>query len=155
MVAYQNIEMYYRQEKIADILSKNYDYYIYDFGCISDKDFTLVQFLEKDIKIAVCGSKANELPQIQTVLELLGNASTEYIFSFTSENDQADIIELMEDKRKHTYFTGYIPDPFSYAPCSEPIFKAVIKPDKPKNQPDTKKHRFSLFAWKKAKKRGK
>lgn len=155
MVAYQNIEMYYRQEKIADILSKNYDYYIYDFGCISDKDFTLVQFLEKDIKIAVCGSKANDLPQIQTVLELLGNASTEYIFSFTSENDQSDIIELMEDKRKHTYFTGYIPDPFSYAPCSEPIFKAVIKPDKPKNQPETKKHRFSLFAWKKAKKRGK
>ena len=154
-VTYQNIEMYYRQEKIADILAKNYDYYIYDFGCISDKDFTLVQFLEKDIKIAICGSKANELPQIQSVLEQLGNTSADYIFSFTSENDQADIIELMEEKRKHTYFTGYIPDPFSYAPCSEPIFKAVIKPDKPKNQPDTKKHRFSLFAWKKAKKRGK
>lgn len=155
MVTYQNIEMYYKQERIADILAKNYDYYIYDFGCISDKDFTLVQFLEKDIKIAVCGSKANELPQIQTVLELIGNAAVEYIFSFTSENDQSDIIELMADKRKHTFFTEYIPDPFSYAPCSETIFKAVIKPGKPKNQPDAKKHRFNLFAWKKPKKRGK
>ena len=154
-VTYQNIEMYYRQEKIADILAKNYDYYIYDFGCISDKDFTLVQFLEKNIKIAVCGSKANELPQIQTVLELIRNAAVEYIFSFTSENDQSDIIELMADKRKHTFFTGYIPDTFSYAPCSETIFKAVIKPGKPKNQPDAKKHRFNLFAWKKPKKRGK
>ena len=36
LVTYQNLEMYYKQERIADILAKNYDYYIYDFGCISD-----------------------------------------------------------------------------------------------------------------------
>ncbi len=155
MVVYQNIEMYYKQEKISDILAKNYDYYIYDFGCISDKDFTLVQFLEKDIKIAVCGSKANELPFIQSVLELMDSTNAEYIFSFTAESDRKDITELMEDKRKHTFFSGYIPDPFSYNPESKPIYKAIIKPDKPRNQPEEKR-KFSLFHRKKrAKKNGK
>ena len=32
LVKYQNLEMYYRQERISDILSKNYNYYVYDFG---------------------------------------------------------------------------------------------------------------------------
>ena len=148
LVTYQNLEMYYKQERIADILAKNYDYYIYDFGCISDKEFTLVQFLEKDIRIAVCGSKANELPYIQSVLELMNISTAEYIFSFTGEVDRKDILELMEDKQKHTFFSGYIPDPFSYNPSSKEIYSAIIKPEKAKES-DSPKHRFRLFGRRK------
>ncbi len=149
---YQNLEMYCKQEKIADILAKNYNYYVYDFGCISDESFSPVQFLEKDIKIAVCGSKPDELPYIQSVLELLENVTTEYVFSFTSETDRKDILELMEDKQKHTHFAGYIPDPFSYAPCSKPIFSKIIKPDRHENESE-KKRKFRLFGRKKTGKR--
>ena len=148
LVTYQNLEMYYKQERIADILARNYDYYIYDFGCISDKEFTLVQFLEKDIRIAVCGSKANELPYIQSVLELMNISTAEYIFSFTGEADRKDILELMEDKQKHTFFSGYIPDPFSYNPSSKEIYSAIIKPEKAKES-DSPKHRFRLFSRRK------
>ena len=94
LVKYQNLEMYYRQELISDILSKNYNYYVYDFGNIQDMGFTLVQYLEKDIKIVVCGSKSNELPHMQNVLKII--SSSEYIFSFTSENDQKEILGWME-----------------------------------------------------------
>ena len=148
LVTYQNLEMYYKKERIADILARNYDYYIYDFGCISDKEFTLVQFLEKDIRIAVCGSKANELPYIQSVLELMNISTAEYIFSFTGEADRKDISELMEDKQKHTFFSGYIPDPFSYNPSSKEIYSAIIKPEKAKES-DSPKHRFKLFGRRK------
>ena len=148
LVTYQNLEMYYKQERIADILARNYDYYIYDFGCISDKKFTLVQFLEKDIRIAVCGSKANELPYIQSVLELMNTSTAEYIFSFTGEADRKDISELMEDKQKHTFFSGYISDPFSYNPSSKDIYSAIIKPEKP-TETKTSKHRFRLFGRRK------
>ena len=148
LVTYQNLEMYYKQERIADILAENYDYYIYDFGCISDKEFTLVQFLEKDTRIAVCGSKANELPYIQSVLELINTSTAEYIFSFTGEADRKDISELMEDKQKHTFFSGYIPDPFSYNPSSKEIYSAIIKPEKTA-ETETTKNRFRLFGRRK------
>lgn len=147
-VTYQNIEMYYRKENISDILAKGYDFYVYDFGSVMDDNFTLVQYLEKDIRIAVCGSKANELSYIQSVLEMTATTSTEYVFSFVAEADRKDIMELMEDKKKHTYFTEYIPDPFSYAPVSKSIYESIIKPEKSK-QTQEKKPRFSFFGKRK------
>ena len=143
LVKYQNLEMYYRQERISDILSKNYNYYVYDFGSIQDIGFTLVQYLEKDIKIVVCGSKSNELPHMQNVLKII--SSSEYIFSFTSENDQKEILGWMEDKKPHTYFSGYVPDPFSYSPT--PFYDKIIKPAK--SETPTEKKGFSLFGWRK------
>ena len=143
LVKYQNLEMYYRQERISDILSKNYNYYVYDFGSIQDMGFTLVQYLEKDIKIVVCGSKSNELPHMQNVLKII--SSSEYIFSFTSESDQKEILGLMEDKKPHTYFSGYVPDPFSYSPT--PFYDKIIKPAK--SETPTEKKGFSLFGWRK------
>ena len=150
LVTYQNLEMYYKQELIADILGKKYDYYVYDFGCISDEEFTLVQFLEKDIQLAVCGSKANELPYIQSVLELISASKAHYIFSFTAESDQKDILELMEDKQKYTYFCPYSPDPFSYVPSSDNIYRNILKSSKAPQMPE-KKRRFSFFGRKKEK----
>ena len=77
------------------------------------------------------------------------NISTaEYIFSFTVEADRKDILELMEDKQKHTFFSGYIPDPFSYNPSSKEIYSAIIKPEKAKES-DSPKHRFRLFGRRK------
>ena len=146
LVTYQNLEMYYKQEKIADILAKNYDFYIYDFGTINDKSFTLVQYLEKDIRITVSGSKADELPYIQSLLEYVDNANTEYIFSFTSEAYQSDIREMMEDKKNHTFFSDYIPDPFSYDPSTKVIYDNIIKPEKIKQKTEKRrKKRNSAF----------
>ena len=150
LIQYQNIDMYYKQELITDILAKNYDYYVYDFGNVLDKDFTLMQFLEKDTKIIVCGSKANELPYMQTVLELMSGSNVEYVFSFTSETDRKDILDNMEDKKKHTHFADYVPDPFSYMPSSKELF-SFINTDKPKNDPEPKR-KFGFFSFGKKKK---
>ncbi len=147
-VFYQNIEMYYRKEYIPEILSRGYDFYVYDFGSITDDDFTPVQYLEKDIRIVVCGAKANELPQIQNILAITSTSQTEYIFSFVTENDQKDILELMEDKKKHTHFTDYIPDPFSLYPISETVYSEIIKPEQTEPKQE-KKSRFSFFKRKK------
>ena len=72
-------------------------------------------------------------------------SSSEYIFSFTSESDQKEILGLMEDKKPHTYFSGYVPDPFSYSPTS--FYDKIIKPLK--SETPTEKKKFSLFGWRK------
>lgn len=150
-ITYQSVDMFYKKEKIADILTPHYDYYVYDFGCmLNSSESSIVQFLEKDIRIIVCGSKANEIQNFQGVTDLTGTSSVEYIFSFTSQSDQNDILELMEDKKNHTYFCGYIPDPFSYNPECNDSFDRIIKPEKVKKEPE-KKHRFALFHYKKDK----
>lgn len=148
-VSYQNIDMFWRKEKIADILNCKYDYYVYDFGCMPDNEnFSLVQFLEKDIKIIVCGSKCNELPAFQSVLDTISDKDINFIFSFTAKADQKDILELMEDRKKNTYFADYVPDQFSYSPSGNEMFSAILKPDKDEKT-TTEKKKFGLFHRKK------
>ena len=55
-ICYQNTDMFYKKERITDILKMGYDFYIYDFGCYNSKGFNSVAFLEKDKSIIICGS---------------------------------------------------------------------------------------------------
>ena len=49
-VQYQDVDLYYKQEHLVEILSMDYDYYIYDYGTYQDRDFNKTSFLEKDLK---------------------------------------------------------------------------------------------------------
>lgn len=63
-IRHNNIDMFNRQEKIADILQLGYNFYVYDYGVYNYADFNKTSFLEKNVKIFVVGSKPNELDKI-------------------------------------------------------------------------------------------
>lgn len=56
-ITYQNVDMFYKKDKISDILKLGYDYYIYDFGTYRPDDFVLISFLEKNHKICSLRNK--------------------------------------------------------------------------------------------------
>lgn len=114
-VTYQNVDMFYRKDKIAEVLRLGYEYYIYDFGIFDSVGFSLVSYLEKNLKIMVCGIKPNEASYMTDILASLYDKDIEYIFSFTHESDRKDILELMSDRAEHTFFAPWIPDPFVYS----------------------------------------
>ena len=114
-VTYQSVDMFYRKDKIAEVLRLGYEYYIYDFGIFDSVGFSLVSYLEKNLKIIVCGIKPNEASYMTDILASLYDKDIEYIFSFTHESDRKDILELMSDRAEHTFFAPWIPDPFVYS----------------------------------------
>lgn len=114
-VTYQSVDMFYRKDKIAEVLRLGYEYYIYDFGIFDSVGFSLVSYLEKNLKIMVCGIKPNEASYMTDILASLYDKDIEYIFSFTHESDRKDILELMADRAEHTFFAPWIPDPFVYS----------------------------------------
>lgn len=137
-VTFGNVDMYWHQELIPDILHMDYEYFIYDYGAFKCPNFNKISFLEKDIKLMVLGSNPGE---IQSSTELIRNIfyqDIQYIYNLTSPADQEDLLDLMEDKADQTYFAEYCPDMFHYVPASyyEKIFPQ-IKPEK-KNVPKKK-----------------
>lgn len=127
-VTFAEIDMYYKQENLAEILNQDYDYYIYDFGCYSDTDFNKTSFLEKDVRMFILGSKANEIKQTDEVIRNEYYKDVSYLFSFVSEQEQPDVLELMEDRATNTYFSKYVPDPFVYVPNE--IYKKLLPVEK-------------------------
>ena len=109
-VTYQSVDMFYRKDKIAEVLRLGYEYYIYDFGIFDSVGFSLVSYLEKNLKIMVCGIKPNEASYMTDILASLYDKDIEYIFSFTHESDRKDILELMADRAEHTFFAPWIPE---------------------------------------------
>lgn len=113
-MCYQGIDMY-SSGQIVNANKRGYDYLIKDYGNVCDPDFQKVSYLEQDIKIIVGGVKANEIEFVEKILDEKCYGDAKYIFSFVAQDDQQEIKRLMGDHRQDTYFSLYIPDPFTYA----------------------------------------
>lgn len=113
LVTYQGIDMYYRLDRLQDVLKK-YDYYVYDYGVFSEHGFNKISFLEKEIQIFVVGSKPGEFDKTYQVVKNNFYNRNFYIFNFTAETEKKDLLELMEEKAEDTFFAGEVRDPFSY-----------------------------------------
>ncbi len=48
LVSFENVDLYYRQDLIPEILHMDYEYYVYDYGTFSDQDFNKIS-LEKGL----------------------------------------------------------------------------------------------------------
>lgn len=144
-VTLNGVDLYSNPNKIAEIRAMDYEYLVYDFGSYSDKNFNMIQFLEKDVRIIVGGDSPYELSAMQDVFRspILQN-STYYIFSFVHENDFKDIKELMEDKAEMTFFARYTPDPFVYTSDSNDLYDKIIGAINTV-EPQKKKGMFAFF----------
>lgn len=124
-VIYKSIPMYTGYQ-IDEAIRKNYDYLIYDYGNITDTSFNKVSYLEKKIKVMVCGFKANEFESVQPVLQTSAYTEVKFIFSFVPEADKQDLLEMMEERSDDVVFASYAPDPFDYVATDlEKILKII------------------------------
>lgn len=143
-VTFENVDMFYKQENLLEVLKQGYDYYVYDFGTYSDTGFNKTSFLEKDIRIFVVGSKATEMEYTMDVLRNEYYTDITYVFNFISDKEKTDLLEYMEEKAENTYFTKYTPDQFEY--IHNPIFERILPLE---NALSGEKQKKGLFGWKK------
>lgn len=113
-VTIENTDMFFNPDKIAEIIKLEYDYYIYDFGVFEDTDYNKTWYLEKDIKVMVGGIKANEIIKMTEILDNTFYSDVYYLLSFVDKSEEKDVYELMEEKKDHTFFPGYTPNPFCF-----------------------------------------
>ena len=141
-VRYHNVDMYYKQSRISEILKLGYDYYVYDFGSFEDTHFNPAFFLDKSLPVAVMGSSPGEFDAMKKVIDATIDSDARYIFSFVDKSEQPDILELMEDKSANTTFAAYAPDPFVYLSDRNGIYSQIVVPA---GKPEKKKTRHGLF----------
>lgn len=110
-IRYQGIDMFCNPEKIREILDMPYTYYIYDYGSLTDID--TLAWMEKDIKVAVAGSKPQELAAFQKAVGRIYPQNPAYVFSFVDESEKKAIMSQMGESAVRTYFSVYAPDPFT------------------------------------------
>ncbi|MBO5485042.1 MAG: hypothetical protein J6K58_06755 [Lachnospiraceae bacterium] len=144
-VTYQFVDMYYRLDKLQDVLKKQYDFLVYDYGVYSEHDFNKISFCEKDIQVFVVGSKPGEFEKTYEVISNNFYNSVYYIFNFVAKAEQKDLLELMEEKAVNTFFAQEARDPFAYAGQSE-VFEKML-PLEAKAMNDKKKTGF-FWKWK-------
>lgn len=148
-ITYQNVDMFYKKDKISDILKLGYDYYIYDFGTYRPDDFALISFLEKNIKFVVCGTKPNELIYMQQALQAFYDNDVNYIFSFSPESEHNDVLALMEEKSSCTYFATFTPDLFFYSSNGNHVWNQIFEHETEQSINEVPEKRKSFFFSKK------
>lgn len=141
-VTYMKVDMYYRIDKLQEVLQKkNYDYIVFDYGVYSENGFNKISFLEKEMQIFVVGSKPGG--EFESTYEVLKNNfynNAYYIFNFVPKSEHRDILELMEEKENMTFFAEEAKDPFSFAGM-ETIYEKMI-PIEPQFKKTTKKRKI-------------
>lgn len=112
-ITYGGVELY-AKERLPELLSggSHYDYIICDYGNLSSKNFDIQAFADCSAMIIVAGIKPNEVFLTNMALENKMLSDAVYVFSFISKADQADVLEMMQEKAAMTAFMPYSPDPF-------------------------------------------
>lgn len=136
---YMKVDMYYRLDKLQDVLKKDYDYLIFDYGVSGENGFNKVSFLEKEVQIFVVGSKpGGEFEKTYEVLKNNFYNNVYYIFNFVAKSEQKDLLELMDEKADMTFFAEDAKDPFSFSGSGSPYEK--LFPNERQIQQIEKKH---------------
>lgn len=112
-IEYEGIEMFMKSN-IGEIMNNNYDFYIFDFGSMEEmNDSDINNFLTKDIKFVVSGTKSWELRNLFEAFEKIGNdKSVNFIFNFTQKEKRNFFKDNMGEYKENTFFSDYIEDPF-------------------------------------------
>jgi len=112
-VTYSGIDLY-SKERLSELVSggTHYDYLICDFGNIQSKTFDMQAFTNCSAMIIVAGDKSNEIFYTESALKHKALDNAIYVFNFIQRSDEADILDMMQDKTKRTAFMPYMPDPY-------------------------------------------
>lgn len=102
---YKNVPMYPMGSSID---TEQYGVIVYDYGSDLGNDFS-----QSDMQLVIVGSTAWEMAAFAQKKAMLNGNNVKYIFSFTSEKEQADILDFMGEKWTDVFFADFSPDMFS------------------------------------------
>ena len=133
----------YSKEQINEVI-KEFDYIVYDYGCITSQTFNQYSFLERNIRIIVCGAKPGEIEYSTQALGLFQKYNNIiYLFNFVAQSDETDIRAQMGNHK--TFFSPLIPDMFSVLLPQQKLFDEIIKPGDSPALPQKKSSIFSKW----------
>lgn len=148
-IRYKNMDLYTKPEMMTAIQSKEYEFMVFDYGVFPLDDPKLqASCFERDICVMVAGIKPGEIQGLFALFPYVDQQHVQYIFSFVSPSEQLAVKQAMAGKGTHTYFTGYVPDYFSYQTENEPMHDQILTPFMTRNAlripPDSKRKAFKL-----------
>jgi len=111
----ENVDIYYKKDKIHEILQESYEYFVYDYGWYQHTNFNKISFLEKEIQVIVLGIKPSELEQSIDILGSKFYTATNFIFNYADDNQADDIKELTKNNSKVYTCNTYITDCFKFS----------------------------------------
>ncbi len=126
-ISLDNVDLFYKPKKIADIMQQGYRYVVYDYGDFHSCDET--SLLDKDIIILVGGFEADEMDFMTDALKELDAKNIFYVFNFVDWRDREEVTGMMEYHAAKTYFLDYCPSRYTYNPKHEEIFLGIINSD--------------------------
>lgn len=140
-VSYMKVDMYYRADRLQEVLKQGYDYLVFDYGVYSENGFNKISFLEKELQIFVVGSKpGGEFESTYDVLKNNFYNHVQYVFNFVAKSEQKDVLELMEEKASVAYFAEDAKDPFAFSGDGS-FWKDMLQVEQ-KDEKTRKKYRF-------------
>ena len=146
LYSYKGIDLYSNDNKI-NAMQYGYDFYIYYYGTLNEN--ILDNFLSKEVKIIVGGTKAWETDDTFRVLSLLEKIpEVNYIFNFSSNEEKAKFKKILKRYIKHIYFSEFTTDAFNSNINIEiyhEIFKEYIAEKTKKLEIKDKKGLFSFL----------
>lgn len=141
-IRFENMDFFYDLSQISEVLSLNYAVYVYDFGVLSEQN--IYPYLEKDLKILVCGTLPWEMDSTNKSIGQLEDKEIQYIFNFTCKSIRNDLRKFMLEKSKDSYFSEWIPNIFSFCSANKPMYESIGKKISitETSKPPKKKKRF-------------
>lgn len=121
---YEQME-FYEMAAIKELIKKDYNFIVKDFGAADNPAFNQGSFLESDIRVFVCGAKPDELPKAYDIIANPLYDDARYIFSFVCKDDQEELKAMMENSAEQTFFAEYAPDPFTYSGMNNSAYAAI------------------------------
>ncbi len=139
-VIFGGVDMFTGQAGLSDSLKQTYEYFVFDYGSVTDQDFDRTAFAKDDVRIFVGGCKPTEMDNLETMLSIPFYADANVMISFAPEGDQAQILKLIADVRNNAgknearpvMLCPYCPDPFVFTQpeAYESFLKIEMTPEK-------------------------
>ena len=145
-VIFKGIDMFLKPKNMSDILSNNFNFYIYDYGALDEiTEEEKMSFLTRDLKIVVTGNKSWEIPNLINCFQIIGeDINTYLVVNFATDSEKENFrINLGEYWKERTTFSEYITDPFEVG--NKYFFETILKPYLLNASITEKKKKFSFF----------
>lgn len=144
-VRIDGVDLFYKAERLHEILKLGYDFYVYDYGAYNEKYFNKTAFDKDEVQILVCGSDPCELDCLIPIVDNAGYNSAKLIFSFTDDENAKDICRLFEGLSSRCFFTGDVRDPFSFSEDTKTFYDSLFDIEENETNLPKKEKKKKLF----------
>jgi len=149
MIRYKDLDCYLKPENIAEIQKYEYSFYIYDFGAFNEmSDEMRNNFISRDLKIIVSGSRVWEEDNLVDCIYSLGQDKQSYLFINFIPNEEKEKYKkaIGNGWEQKLNFSELILDPFEIK--NKNIYEKILHPYMLNQNIKEEKKKISFSFWK-------